>query len=54
MITIRPLDDFDDLRVDFHGGGHDWGGGDTRLADYHVEASATVDGGFDDATIYTH
>lgn len=53
MITIRPLEDFDDLRVDFHGEGHDWGGSDTRLTDYHVEASATLDGGFDDATIYT-
>ncbi|GAA5505466.1 hypothetical protein [Novipirellula caenicola] len=54
MITIRPADDFDHLRLDFCGGGGDWGGNDQRLADYHVEASATLDGGFDDATIYTY
>jgi len=54
MITIRPLEDFVHLRIDFNGGGHDWGGSDNRLSDYHVEASATLDGGFDDATIYTY
>ncbi|QDT99254.1 hypothetical protein [Gimesia aquarii] len=54
MITIRPLDDFDHLRIDFHGGGNDWGGKDERLSDYHVEASATLEEGFDDATIYTY
>ncbi|WP_442511847.1 hypothetical protein SH528x_003593 [Novipirellula sp. SH528] len=54
MITIRPNDDSDHLRIDFNGGGHDWGGSDHRLSDYHVEASATIDGGFDDATIYTY
>ncbi|MCO8125587.1 hypothetical protein NHH03_27860 [Stieleria sp. TO1_6] len=54
MITIRPLDDSDCVRIDFSGGGHDWGGTDSRLSDYHVEASATLDGGFDDATIFTY
>lgn len=52
MITIRSFNDSEEIRIDFNGGGHQWGSDDNRLKDYMVEANATLSGGFDDAHIF--
>lgn len=52
-ITIRLVDNTDQVRFDFFGGGHDWGGNDSRLEDYMVEVNGTLQNGLDDGYIYT-